>query len=277
VNCQQNNLELRITVLTVLFWAGCAAPMPKLAPLCPGAESVTGSIVRLRSGCNNVASFKANGRCLLEYYDDQGKRQRENFSVKLWINPPRQIYMQADVAFDGRAMVLGANEDEFWFSIRPKISSYWWGQWSQLDDGAGLIINPEILLEAFGITELGSEEDWLLTNDGPYDILIKKTAAVTTRNIYISACNYRAGKIEYFDSSGRLATAVELDKYRLIAGRFWIPQQIRISNFTEQAGRPLKIAMKFTSIKPVNFSDEQLEAFFTRPQPKGFKNVYRVK
>jgi hypothetical protein len=174
-------------------------------------------------------------------------------------------------------MVLGANEDEFWFSIRPKISSYWWGQRSQPDEAAGLIISPEILLEAFGITELGSEEDWLLTNDGPYDVLIKKTAAVTTKNIYISACNYRAGKIEYFDSSGRLAAAVELDRYRLIADGFWIPHRIRISNFAEQAGQPLKIAMKFTSVKPADFSDKQLKAFFTRPEPKGFKNIYRVK
>jgi len=132
---QQGNYRLFLHFVTAIILhavilGGCAPQIQKPVRLCPGAESAIDSLSLLRLRSENTVPLKANGQCLLQYYDEDKKYKEENFPVKLWVNPPAEIYMQGDVAFDAKGVVLGSNEDEFWLSMKPKASTYVWGQWS---------------------------------------------------------------------------------------------------------------------------------------------------
>ncbi|MBE3143292.1 MAG: hypothetical protein IMZ61_05125, partial [Planctomycetes bacterium] len=108
-------------LLLVLFFAGCA-----VQPIrhCPGKTTADEAIAVLKSRREKITSIRATGQCLLRYHVE-GKVRKENFPVKLWVNPPYEIYLQGDVAFDATGLVFGSNADEFWFWLKPKeVSSY---------------------------------------------------------------------------------------------------------------------------------------------------------
>lgn len=151
---------LSVLVVIMLFFVGCAPQMRKSAKVCPGAASVEDALSALKTNYKNAVSWRGNGRCI--YFNGKDK---QNFAVKIWVSPPINIYLQGDVGFDPKGIVLGSNADEFWLSIRHKdISSYWWGRWSQQNSLGLLKINPRILLEAFGLIVADSEKNWSLSN-----------------------------------------------------------------------------------------------------------------
>src|SRR4030042_229361 len=147
-------------VPVVLIVGGGAGQMPKSVRICPGKESVTESLSLLRVQLESAVPLKADGQCLLQYHDENGRPKKENFPVKLFVNPPAEIYLQGDVAFDPKGIILGSNKEEFWLAIRPKeISTYWWGRWAEQDGFNKLVISPKTLLEAFGVVEFADEEN----------------------------------------------------------------------------------------------------------------------
>jgi len=232
----------------------------------------------LRSRSENATPLKANGQCRLQYHiEDDNKPKKENFPVKLWVNPPAEIYLQGDIAFDAKGIVLGSNEDEFWLSMKPKeISSYWWGKWSQKSSLGKLTINPKLLLEALGIATVGSEENWSLSNEGPFDVLTKRNEQTGIQKIYISNCDYLIRKIEYFDE-GQVVVVTELDKYKEVSKDFFAPSVIKIVNQTGDGDKDSdSITLNLKSIKPANFSERQRKVLFARPQPRGFEHIYKI-
>ena len=174
----------------MFFLAGCAYEANEVLWICPGKKSVGEALSVLKSNSKDIISFKANGKCRLLYYvEDKPKPQKENFSVKLRVKPPVDIYLQGDAHIVHKAIVLGSNEEEFWLSIRPKeISAYWWGKWSEQDNSNGMLINPKILLEALGIIDIDEEDSWSLSNKGPFDILTKQDKDIITKKIYVYSC-----------------------------------------------------------------------------------------
>jgi hypothetical protein len=125
----------------ILISAGCADLPVQPLRICPGAESAAEAVAVLDARTLNAVSFKASGRCRLKYHED-GREKNENFAVKLWMNPPSEIYMQGDVGFDPKGLVLGCNERDFWLALKPKeISSYWWGRWARNDAYESILIN----------------------------------------------------------------------------------------------------------------------------------------
>jgi len=174
----------------ILILAGCDSQIRQPMDVCPGKKSVTEALAALKSQSQNVVPLRANGQCRLEYYvEGKKKQQREKFEVKLWANPPVEIYLQGDKALVPKAIVLGSNEREFWLSISPKeISTHWWGYWSEQDLSEGLLINPRTLLESLGIGELETQQDWSLSNEGPYDVLAKRDQGVIIKK---TGCYYQ--------------------------------------------------------------------------------------
>jgi len=105
----------------ILILAGCESRMRQPTKICPGKDSVADALAALKSQSQNVMPLRANGKCRVEYYvEGKEKKQRENFDVRLWANPPVEIYLQGDKALVPKAIVLGSNEREFWLSISPK-------------------------------------------------------------------------------------------------------------------------------------------------------------
>src|SRR4030042_3023485 len=128
-------------VPVMLIVGGCAGQMPKSVRICPGKESVTESLSLLRVQLESAVPLKEDGQCLLQYTEEKGRTKKENFPVKLWVNPPAEIYMQGDVALDPKGIILGSNKEEFWLAVRLKeVSGYWYGRWSGTDYPEKLMI-----------------------------------------------------------------------------------------------------------------------------------------
>ena len=264
----------RIIVAAAMFFAGCAPQVQKPITDCPDWDSV---IQILKGRSQNAAPLKANGRCHLQYYAD-AEKHGENFPVKLWINPPDEIYLQGDVAFDPKGFVLGSNKEEFWLAIRLKeIDSYWWGRWDeQSDEPAKLAVNAKNILEALGMAEIKDEENWSLSSEDPFVVLAKKNREnVITERIYISGCDFLISRIEYLSADGRPSAVVELGGYEKKSEGFFVPTVIKI---VTQPGNKVKgsVTLNLETIKTVNLTGEQQQALFTRPEPAGFKHVYRI-
>ena len=305
-------------VAAILIFSGCAAQIQKPVRVCPGKESIAESLSSLRLQLENAVPLKANGQCLLQYYAEDRKPKKENFPVKLWVNPvrsphqqgsdvrrltsngvnpPVEIYMQGDVAFDPKGIVLGSNEDEFWLAIKLKeVSGYWWGRWSEEDYPEKLMISPRLVLEALGIAAVGDIESWSLSKEGAFDVLTKQEGGAKTRKIYINNgstgspsdsasslqaraksrdCDYLVRRVEYFDDDGRATVVTELDKYKELIKGFFVPTFIKIINRTDSNKEDL-VQITLSSVKPANFTDKQRKRLFIRPEPQGFKHIYKI-
>jgi hypothetical protein len=258
---------------------GCAPELKIPKRICPGKQTVGQSLDVLNARSEKAASLRANGQCRLQYYDG-GKKRKENFPVKVWANPPDKVYLQGDVAFDARGIVLGSNEDEFWLAMKPKeISGYWWGQWSDANCPDMLMISPKLLLEGLGIMAIDSDQgNWSLSNKDGFDVLTTHSSqGVIQKRIYVDCCDYLVEKIEYFDASGEAVAVMEMDKYKEAIEGFFVPAGIKITTYGGQAVEDsVEVKFSLRSIKPASFTDKQRGRLFTRPKPRGFEHIYKI-
>jgi len=263
----------------ILILAGCESQIHQPINICPGKDSVADALAALKSQSQNVVPLRANGQCRLEYHvEGKKKQQRENFNMKLWANPPVEIYLQGDKALVPKAIILGSNEREFWLSIRPKeISTHWWGNWSEQDLSEGLVIDPRTLLESLGIGEVETQQDWSLSNEGTYDIILKRQQGVVIKKIYVHSCDYRVRRIEFFNRDGHVVAGAELDKYKEVSDGFFIPSLIKVTTYAQDTGESsFSITLELKSIKPATITEPRRNVLFKLPKPRGFTNVYRI-
>jgi hypothetical protein len=266
---------LAICELLFLFISGCAPPAEKQWLLCQGAGSVDESIGKLGKSSESMTSFRMNGRCKSRFYEE-GKKYEENFGVKLWVQPPEMIRMQGDIFLDPKGIVLGANEEEFWFSIKPELSSYLWGKWSEQDSTSAGLINPATLLETLGRPKIDDEKQWSLAKEGAFDVLTKAdNKGRTVKKVYVYCCDYLVRKIEYYGKDDKPALVAELDGYKQLKEDFYVPSSVKMITF-DSKGNENFFKMTFETPKLYEFSDKQLRALFSRPEPRGFKSVYRM-
>ncbi len=276
---QYRNHLFFLYLAATLILTGCAEQIRQPTRVCPGKETAIAALAALESRSQKVAPLKANGQCRLEYYAD-GKLKKENFPVKLWLNPSTEIYMQGDIAFDPRGIVLGSNEDEFWLAIRLKeISSYWWGAWAEVGSVEGLLLDPRVVLEALGIMAVASDKEdaknWSLSKEGVFDVLTRRNdKSGIIKNIYIYNCDYSVRKIQYFNIDDESELVVELYKYKKIVEDFFAPRIIRISRHSANIEYQAKISLRLTSIKPTSISSKQRNILFNHPEPKRFKHLF---
>jgi hypothetical protein len=277
---QQHSYKLfGLIAAAIIILFGCAPKMQKPLKICQGRESLNESLNSLKLRSGNMVPFEANGQCLAKFYtESESKPDKENFPVKLWVNPPAQIRLHGDIALNASGLDLGSNDSEFWLSIRPKeISTYWWGNWADQNDlSRRLMINPEVVLEAFGNLETGNQESWSLSNEGPFDVLTKRNQQNTIiKKVYIYCCDYLIRKIEYFEKNGKAEAVTKLDNYKQIAKDFFVPTVIEIIHSNQDDTEDsLKITLQST--KSTSFTEKKRNVLFTRPQPKSFEHVLKI-
>ena len=273
-----NKRLFHVIVAAMLAFAGCAPQMHRPSRICPGKESVVEALDFLKLRSQDAVSFKASGQCLFQYYVE-GKLHKENFPVKLWVSPPVKIRLQGDVAFNPKGIVLGSNEREFWLSMKPKeISSYWWGRWSEENCFEKLMLNPKVALEALGALEVGvGKRGWSLSKQSSFDILTRQNKkGKVTQKIYVDSCDYLVRRIEYFDVSGRMIIVVELDRYKQVLEDLYIPSLIKIVNYSKNDLEDLiRMTISLKSIKSTELTEKAQRRLFSRPEPRGFKHIYR--
>jgi hypothetical protein len=273
-------IRVNLTILLLMFvsFAGCAPPQVKPKKICPGKQSVAEALQTLSSQTEQIKSFKANGQCFAKFYDDNGKKKKEEFTIKLWLNPQSELRLFGDIAFNARGLDIGSNEDEFWVSAKPKEigNSFYWGTWDEQKEQILLMLGPKLLLEALGIFDYSGQEDWSLSNEKGFDILIKKDGTKAIKKVYISTCDYRAAKIEYFDNENKPAAVLELSKYKAFFDDVIIPKELKIT-IAGAEGKNDSFRIVLRKLQPFEFTEEKQAVFFSRPeQPKGFKHVYKI-
>lgn len=213
-------------VLFVVVLAGCGPKVIEPVRECPGAFSLEDSLGRLRVRSEAAVLFKSSGDCRFIYHSD-GKPHKEYFSIKLWANPPYEFYAQGDVAFNPKGIRLGSNREEFWLVIKPEISSFWWGKWSENKDVDKLVVSPRLIIEALGLVgpdERTGGDKWSLKRLGRYDVLtLSDEQGMAVKKVYVETCDYVVRKIEYF-SDGKRTVLMELDKYRKVTEGFSVPE-----------------------------------------------------
>lgn len=263
---------LTLAAVFIMAASGCQKPMRKPQPPCPGIASPLGLLM---SRSQKAVGLRANGQCLFRYYAD-GKQHEESFPVKVWGNPPAQIYLQGDVAFDARGLVVGSNESEFWLWLRPKeISSYWWGKWSGNGGLAGLVMNPRILLEVFGAIEAETEDRWSFSRESGFLVVTRRHDDGTMRKLYLNGGQCAVSRIEYYDAAGRVTVFAEMSDYKEAAEGFFVPREIRIVRVEGGEGEN-SVKITLSSVRQMTFTQPQKEGIFRRTPPKGFKHVYEI-
>ncbi len=268
---------LILLLVSASILTSCTPPIAKPMRICPGMGSVTNAFAVLELRSQNIFSLKATGQCLLQYFDEDNKRKKENIVVKIWIDQPDKIYLQGDVGFNPKGIILGSNEDEFWWSIKPEINSLWWGVWSDKNCLEKLMISPESLLEAFGIVEVSDKQNWYLSNKGTFDILTKSSGGIETKRIHIGTCDSLVRKIEYFNADGQLAVTTEMDNYKEISGDIFVPSYIKITNRQENSkSDSISITLNLKSVKLASFTNKQKGRLFNKPDARQFKHIYNL-
>ena len=260
----------------LLIVVGCGPKIEPLVRVCPGKSNVLYSLSAMRSQSENAVGLKARGQCRFEFYQ-KGKLRKQNLTVRVWMNPPDEIYVQGDASVVPKAVILGSNAEEFWMAVRPKeVSTYWWGRWSEQGSVGKVKIDPRVVLEAFGAVEAGYGQDWSLLVEGPCDVLtMRGKEGRVVKKVYVYNCDYRVSKVEYYDEAGQVTVEAELRNYRKVSEGFWVPRVIRISDLSSGKKRD-SIRITLSSAKAFEFTDETRRKIFDRRQPRGFKHELRI-
>jgi len=272
-----------LVIIAVILLSGCISELPlqiaiRLPSICPGKDTRDDAIAAVKAHSESIIPLKANGECNMRYYTEDGKQNKERFPIKVRVFPPNRIYIQGGPLFMPRAIVLGANEREFWAWLKPeKMSTYWWGRFREMENCVEVIdLNPYNVMQALGVVKIENNESWSLYNKGIFDVLEKQAPnGNKIQRIYISCCDYMVRRIEYFDEKGHMVLITMLEQYRRTKSGFLAPRTIKIV----RSGKDNKndfINIKLRSIQPEDFSKEQLNVIFSRPEPKGFEHVYKI-
>jgi len=273
-----------MTAALMALLAGCVAPGTTQLPSCPGKASAADALAALSARAEKAVPLRVSGgQCRLTYYvpeDDEPKRH--NLSMQLWFHPPSQMYIQGAIAVDPKGLIVGCNAEEFWLALRPKeMSVYYWGQWDEAASVEGLIISPQIVLEAFGIIVqregVADAGSWSLTNEGPYDVLTFLNASDQVRKrVHIYTCDYLVRKIEYFDREGKLAATAELDDYEPVVEGFDVPTKMLVTAIGPD-GRADVAEIKLVSLREKVLSEAAREKVFVRNpgDMDRYESVYR--
>ncbi|MHC4214026.1 MAG: hypothetical protein ACYSWP_11700 [Planctomycetota bacterium] len=266
--------------LFVVVLAGCGPKDIEPVRECPGAFSLEDSLGRFRARSEAAVLFKAWGYCRFIYHS-RGKLHKEPFWIKLWANPPYDFYAEGDVGFDPRGIRLGSNRDEFWLVIKPEISSYWWGKWSENKDIDRLVVSPRLIIEALGLVgpdERTGGEKWSLKRLGRYDVLkLSDDQGMTVKKVYVETCDYLVRKIEYF-SDGKRSVLMELDKYRKVTEGFSVPRKISMLR-NKSNGKQESVLITLDNAKPnPGLKNRARKNMFNPPERERLKvkNEYRI-
>ena len=258
----------------ILILTGCGVPQQVVMRECRGRMSVGEALSELSSQSRQAVALRANGQCLVEYSDENGKVHKERFPVKIWFEPRFQMRLQGDIAFDPKGLVLGTNQKEFWISSKLGDGGYYWGTWSRAGSFEKLRISPRLVLDAFGIVDVGDKKNWSLSKEYGFDVLTGNGSDGIVKKMYIERCSYLIGKIEYISDNKQIAAVTELSRYKQLAEGFSFPSLIKITTYPDSTGDVFEI--RLDSVKPASFSEKQRQRLFNRPKPKGSENIYEI-
>lgn len=267
-------------VVLMLCLVGCTGPQDKGPEiLCPGKATVQEALSALRSHASQVGPMRASGRCRLGYIDDKGEKGKHEFPVKLFLEPPYNVYMHGTPGVGpGGVVSLGSNREEFWLSIKPEINTLYWGVWKEASPGSHRLVNPRVVMEAMGLVDFQDSNRWRLENRDGYDILSEVDASgALFKQIFVNPCDDLVDRIVYLDEFGATTVTVDLKEYIKLNQTFSLPTRVHIINYVGgQEMDSLRLSLARDGFQEKEFSDKQRARMFTRPKDGGYDLVEDV-
>ncbi len=96
----------------VLLFGGCEPALkPPLGPeieLLKGKPDIAAAVAAINAHRQFVKPIRSGGNCRIEWFDDDGKKHKENPAIKLRLVPPDHLYFSGDI-LGGEAIRFGTN------------------------------------------------------------------------------------------------------------------------------------------------------------------------
>lgn len=264
-----------ISVLMLMLMAGCSPVQEEIRVTCPGREDISQVVPILEQRAASLKTVRASGKCTITWYDRNNRKRQEKPDLNLIFHPDDVIYMKGNTVL-GEMFHLGTNSEEFWLRMKPnEISKYWSGLRRDLRNcSEAMWINPDNLIEGLGVLKI--DDKWFLSHDDGYDVLTRlQQSGKLLKQVYIDCCGYHVKKIEYHDSSGRMAARMELNDYEQIEEGFLLPGSIKITLFSKSGSNP-SIEMSLKNINIMNPTESQIARMSKKIDPGGVKDIYRL-
>lgn len=261
----------------LIFVIGCQ-PMQKSesAMVCPGKATAAEVVAALQSKQSVLLSLVGSVDCRLEFTGPDGRPENETFGGKLFFVDPEHLCIAGEKFGPIR---IGVNPTEFWMYFKPAVDTAWYGhRKNTLTCGEKSGFNPAsmvYLTEAFG--QIDPNSDWKLTSDPGYDVLETATSGGIKR-VFVNCCTNWIERIEYCELSGTivtLAASADLADYQMVDGVGEIPTLIQLRHF-RFGQSDMMFQLKLSGVKRFVPTPIQQEKLFVRPEPKGYKKIYRL-
>lgn len=275
----------KLFLLSILFFifSGCKALVQKEAIQRPIQLDKTFILSQLAQRYEKIMPFRANGKCLWQGVDAQGKPIKENFPLRLWCQPPKRFCFHGDVFFDSKGIVAGLNEENFWLVARPKeIKGYFCGSRYLAGNCSvelAIPLDPVTLMDAFGIIEptwLNDKQFWSFEAEEKKFIMTRQNQqGGPIRKVYLDSNTFLPERIEYFDNDENMIMVTILDDYSKIDNNFYVPEKIEITQRPGQADSD-SITITLKNPKQYTFSEKNIRYLFSPPSMDKFEFLYQL-
>ncbi len=268
-----------VLLLSAMGLGGCSGHFRRDQVPVTGEATLEGAVSQLQAQAEAFKPTQINLMCKLSYWDEEGKwRNLTGFNMKLWVEPPYNLYLVGNAMPGPEGKIfMGANQQEFWLSIRPEINTYWHGRWDDMPDVTNLELNPKVVLESLGLVEFAPHETWQLDNQRGVDVLTctDVTSAQVTKRLFVDTRKYQLKKILYYDTLGQVAVVVDLERYRVLDGKNSVPTGIRVGRYVqgELEGR---VTFTLRESRLIKVTEKTRVRAFEPATPRGYDQIIPV-
>jgi hypothetical protein len=261
-------LFLLSCIVSMMVLTGCGPQRQTEEPLCAGKATAAEAVAALRQKQAGALSLQAGIHCVMELPNPRGKPDRQDFSGKMVFVGPDNLRIGGDKF---GPILIGTNEKEFWFYVKPGLDTAWWGEKKTVPACVEKLgFNPFYVAEALGQIDLN--RDWTLIRQPGFDILAAPDVG-GIKKVYINCCTYQIERIEYSNNLGSLVTSADLSDYKEVPKIGRVPQAIELRHFrSARTDSIVRLQLSGISLFSPTAAQQKL---FERPRSKGYKSVYQ--
>ncbi len=257
------------SVAALLTVMGCQGPqdIKTTDSLCAGKITIGEAAAVLSQQRQQLGPIRATARSEIQFPDGS----REGINGQVWFIPPDRMLFTGDKFGEIR---FGANENEFWLRVKPKMDTYWYGSRVQAQACSHVLpMNPASLAEALGMVEV--DATWELFHRDGYDWLTLRERGRPVKRVYVDACDYRVVRIEYFDFHGQITAATDLSSYAATGNGLMLPMTIRLTTYY-RGQEDSTAEFELRQVRRFEPTERQMHNLFERPGRDGYGTVLRL-
>jgi hypothetical protein len=260
----------RILITAALaFLAGCGAGEKDFSKsLCPPPANKAAVIEKMRSRQADITEFAAKGSAIVNLLAEQRTESLNN--VTAYFSDEDNVIIKVGHTF-GMAMLLGANDEEFWCAIDfSDINEFYYGSKSRLSQCGAQGIKTFPVSEAFGIVDIDMLADApMFFHENEYGFEIYDRAGEPVKTYTFDNCTALLKQITYYEN-GVVAVVADFSRYRPLNDTVELPSKTTIFSTRER----MELEFDTSRFIPISLSDSKRGKLYSRPSPPSNANVY---